>query len=231
LCQAPELVKPLVHRCELKWSRGLCAGLPRKTSAFDDGLRATERGSEKTVSFSFDSNTVTLYYYFVHQLSLSINELADQVNAWCKQHGIEPANGQSGELVSPRNIRFYRTTGLVDAPESGGTIYGEKHLLQLTAVRLLQAQGLPLRRIRELLFGRAIEELREIQRRGLAEAKSLSATRPLMPASDELWRMIPINDDFMIVSRRGATLSAEQRAAILRALQGPSDPTQNNQTP
>jgi DNA-binding transcriptional MerR regulator len=154
-------------------------------------------------------------------LSFSISELANRVNAWCSEHGIEPANGQSGELVSPRNIRFYRTTGLIDAPENGGTAYGEKHFLQLTAVRLLQAQGLPLRRIRELLFGRTAEELREIQRRGLAEAKSLSVTRPLMPAADELWRMIPINDEFMIVSRRGATLSAEQREAILRALQRP----------
>jgi DNA-binding transcriptional MerR regulator len=154
-------------------------------------------------------------------LSFSISELANRVNAWCSEHGIEPANGQSGELVSPRNIRFYRTTGLIDAPENGGTAYGEKHFLQLTAVRLLQAQGLPLRRIRELLFGRTAEELREIQQRGLAEAKSLSVTRPLMPAADELWRMIPINDEFMIVSRRGATLSAEQREAILRALQRP----------
>src|SRR5580698_7530423 len=134
----------------------------------------------------------------------SISELADRVNAWCSEHGIEPANGQSGELVSERNIRFYRTTGLVDAPESGGAGYGERHFLQLAAVRLLQAQGLPLRRIRELLFGRPTAELREIQRQGLAEAKSLSVTRSLTPGAEELWRMIPINDEFLIVSRRGA---------------------------
>ena len=157
----------------------------------------------------------------------SISELAGRVNAWCSEHAIEPANGQSGELVSERNIRFYRTTGLVDAPESGGSGYGEKHFLQLTAVRLLQAQGLPLRRIRDLLFGRTAVELREIQRRGLEEAKSLSPVRHLMPATDELWRMIPINDEFLIVSRRGASLSPEQREAILRALQGPAGPVQN----
>jgi DNA-binding transcriptional MerR regulator len=155
-----------------------------------------------------------------------ISELAERVNAWCSEHGIEPANGQSGDLVSERNIRFYRTTGLVDAPVSGGSGYGEKHFLQLTAVRLLQAQGLPLRRIRELLFGRTTAELREIQRRGLTEANSLSAMRHLMPVADELWRMIPINDEFLIVSRRGATLSAEQRDAILRVLQPTPGPTQ-----
>jgi DNA-binding transcriptional MerR regulator len=148
----------------------------------------------------------------------SIGELAERVNAWCSEHGIEPANGQSGDLVSERNIRFYRTTGLVDGPESGGSGYGEKHFLQLTAVRLLQAQGLPLRRIRELLFGRTTADLREIQHRGLTEANSLSTARHLMPSGDELWRMIPIDDEFLLVSRRGATLSAEQREAILRIL-------------
>jgi DNA-binding transcriptional MerR regulator len=162
----------------------------------------------------------------------SISELAERVNAWCSEHEIAPANGQSGELVSERNIRFYRTTGLVDAPESGGSGYGEKHFLQLTAVRLLQAQGLPLRRIRELLFGRTAAELREIQQRGLTEAESLSARRAIVPAADELWRMIPINDEFLIVSRRGATLSAEQREAILRALDPGASPAQTTkQTP
>jgi len=156
--------------------------------------------------------------------ALSISELADRVNEWCAEHGIQPANGQSGELVSERNIRFYRTSGLVDAPASGGSGYSEKHFLQLAAVRLLQAQGLPLRRIRELLFGRTMAELREIQKRGLAEAKALAPSRTPMPAGDELWRVIPLNDDFLIVSRRGAALSAEQRDAILRALQTPQLP-------
>ena len=130
--------------------------------------------------------------------------------------------------MSERNIRFYRAAGLVDAPASGGSGYGEKHFLQLTAVRLLQAQGMPLRRIRELLFGRTTTELREIQRRGMAEAKGTAAARTPMPAADELWRMLPLNEDFLIVSRRGATLSTEQREAILRVLQPASRPAKTN---
>lgn len=148
----------------------------------------------------------------------SITELAERVNTWCVEHGIAPMNAQAGETVTERNIRFYRTTGLLDAPESGGQGYGEKHFLQIAAIRLLQAQGLPLRRIRELLFGRTVAELREIQRRGLPETKALAAARSPMPAGDELWRMIPLDGDFMLVSRRGATLSHDQREAVLRAL-------------
>ena len=148
---------------------------------------------------------------------LSIESLADRANAWCRAHRIAPASGQAGEVVTERNIRFYRTTGLVDAPEGGG--YGEKHLLQIIAIRILQAQGLPLRRIRELLFGRSLAELREVQKRGVAEARTLASARTPMPAGDELWRMIPLDDDFLIVSRRGTSISPEQREALLLALQ------------
>lgn len=150
----------------------------------------------------------------------SVSELADQVNTWCTEHDVVPANGQAGETVTERNIRFYRTTGLLDAPENSGRGFGEKHFLQLIAIRLLQAQGLPLRRIRELLFGRTVAELREVQTRGIAEVRgATAANRFPAPAGDELWRVTPLDDDFMIVSRRGHSLSVTQRAAVLRALQ------------
>jgi DNA-binding transcriptional MerR regulator len=153
-----------------------------------------------------------------HELC-SVSELADQVNAWCSEHTVVPANGQAGETVTERNIRFYRTVGLVDAPENSGRGFGEKHFLQLIAIRLLQAQGLPLRRIRDLLFGRTVAELREVQKRGLLEVRGTgAATRFPAPAGDELWRVTSLDDDFMIVSRRGTSLSAPQRDAILRAL-------------
>src|SRR4051812_17369597 len=110
---------------------------------------------------------------------ISLEELSQCINAWCEAEGIVPASGQAGEVVSERTIRYYRTLGLVDAPEGGG--YGEKHLLQLTAIRLLQAQGLALRRIRELLYGRSLKELQEIRRRGLAESRATAPARLVGP--------------------------------------------------
>jgi DNA-binding transcriptional MerR regulator len=149
--------------------------------------------------------------------SFSLEELSRQINAWCAEHEIAPASGQAGEVVSERNVRYYRTIGLIDAPEGGA--YGEKHLLQLTAVRLLQAQGLPLRRIRELIYGRSLQELREIRRRGLVEAgRASAAARVTLPASDELWRAIPLDEDFLLMSRRGTPLTPLQREAVLQAL-------------
>jgi DNA-binding transcriptional MerR regulator len=160
--------------------------------------------------------------------SFSLEELSDRINSWCEEHDIAPASGQAGEIVSERNIRYYRTLGLMDAPEGGG--YGEKHLLQLTAVRLLQAQGLPLRRIRELLYGRSIQELREIRRRGVAEAqRTTTAIRMTQAGQDEVWRMIPLDEDFLLVSRRGTALTPTQRAAVLAALQAGSADTKKQE--
>lgn len=147
--------------------------------------------------------------------SFSIQTLADAVDQWCSRHGVLPANGQAAQQVNVRNIRYYRTLGLLDAPEAGG--FGEKHRLQLVAIRLLQAKGLPLRRIRELLYGRSLAELEEIERRGLEELFALP-----LPTADELWRMIPLDDDFLLFSRRGTQLTAAQRQAILQALNTPT---------
>lgn len=163
-----------------------------------------------------DSNTVALYCVLMNE-SFSLDELSQRINAWCAEHGISPASGQAGETVSERNVRYYRTLGLIDAPEAGA--YGEKHLLQLTAVRLLQSQGLPLRRIRELIYGRSLEDLREIRRRGLIDAnRATSASRLALPVGDELWRAIPLDEDFLIISRRGTSLTSFQRAALKKAL-------------
>ena len=52
---------------------------------------------------------------------------------------------------------------MLDAPESGaGRGYGRRHLLQLKAIRILQAHGLPLSRIQQLLFARSDKELEQI---------------------------------------------------------------------
>jgi DNA-binding transcriptional MerR regulator len=150
----------------------------------------------------------------------SAQQVADLVNRWCDEHSVFPANGQAGAQMTVRNIRYYRTLGLLDAPEvGGGQGFGEKHRLQLIAIRLLQAQGLPLSRIQQLLFGRSLEELKEIENRGLAEVEE-TRVAAIRPSGDESWNMMPLNDEFMLVSRRGRTVGAEMRQKLLRVLEG-----------
>lgn len=148
-----------------------------------------------------------------------MGELADAVNRWCAEAGVQPANGQVGEAITERSIRFYRTIGVVDAPASGGGRgYRERHLLQLIAIRLLQAQGLPLRRIRQLLFGRSEAELEEIRNRGVGELQASARSTPLL-APGESWQIVSISDGVALLCRGHRTPSTEQLRALREILE------------
>jgi len=121
--------------------------------------------------------------------------------------------------MTVRNIRYYRALGLLEPPSMGGGMgFTEKHRRQLVAIRLLQAQGLPLSRIQELLFGRTLEELKEIEKQGLAEVNQTEVAA-FRPAANEAWCVTPLNQEFMLVSRRGRRVPPELRARLLGVLQ------------
>jgi DNA-binding transcriptional MerR regulator len=114
-----------------------------------------------TLRLSLNSNTVTVVLDLMNRWT--IQELAETVNAWCRDRGLQPANGQTSSELSARTLHYYRSAGLLDAPESGARRgYGRRHLLQLKAIRVLQAEGLPLSRIQQLLFARSDKELEQI---------------------------------------------------------------------
>jgi DNA-binding transcriptional MerR regulator len=140
--------------------------------------------------------------------TFSLEELADAVRGWCEKHHITPANGQAAEQVTERNIRYYRTLGLLDAP-AGSYVksFTEKHLLQLFAIRIYQAQGLPLRKIRDELYGKSEEELRQFTR---AAAKTGVKLAPAFapPSAAESWQVVPLSEDFLLVSRQRQHLPA-----------------------
>jgi len=152
----------------------------------------------------------------------TVAELAIAVNAWCAEHAVEPMSGQTGEEVNERSIRYYRTLGLIDGPDGrpAGRGYGEKHFLQLAAIRVLQAQGLPLRKIQELLYGRTVADLREIQRRGAREMPVARRGQAAGFAAFEQWQVLGLTEDFALVSRSGAAPSRDQLEAIRRILAG-----------
>ena len=61
-----------------------------------------------------------------------------------------------------RTLRFYQSTGLLDRPlRYDGRVarYGQRHLLQLLAVRALQSQGQSLAQIQTSLAGASDDEL------------------------------------------------------------------------
>jgi DNA-binding transcriptional MerR regulator len=132
----------------------------------------------------------------------SLDSLADAVNAWCDRRSVRPANGQASTELTVRTLRYYRTVNLLDTPTTGGGQgYGERHFLQACAVRVLQAQGLPLSRIQALLFGRSDGELREVVQAADSIAPALSEPFPFATQAAETWHTWALAPDVMLVSR------------------------------
>ena len=110
---------------------------------------------------------------------------------------------------------------MLDAPESGtGRGYGRRHLLQLKAIRILQAQGLPLSRIQQLLFARSDEELEQVaESAGEIDPQPANVCSPF--ASKETWTVYPLNEQLFVVARDGVHLSTSQLKSIGRICDAP----------
>jgi len=135
----------------------------------------------------------------------TLEELAQTVQDWCEQYQVLPANGQAAEQITERNIRYYRTLGLLDPPLGHYTkTFTDKHRLQLIAIRVYQAQGLPLRKIRDELYGKSLEDLvaleKQIRKTG-KQALSVSAVLQL-PLATESWSVVPLSSQFLLISRQ-----------------------------
>lgn len=89
------------------------------------------------------------------------------------------ANQRVLDSLTERTIRYYTTLGLLDAP--GGvrgrmSLYGRRHLVQLVAIKRLQAQGTTLSEMQRRQLTRApIRKLEMIARAGEPVASSFVA--------------------------------------------------------
>lgn len=75
---------------------------------------------------------------------------------------IPSPGGRVSQIPTARTIRYYTSLGLVDRPSSydGGLAqYGSRHLKQLLAIKVLQAEYLPLPEIQKQLYGLTDPEL------------------------------------------------------------------------
>jgi hypothetical protein len=94
-----------------------------------------------------------------------LEQLAEQAARALADAEVRVANGRVTGVPDGRLIRWYTTIGLLDRPLPGpGRVarYGPRHLLQLVAVKRLQAQGRPLAEIQLQLAGATDTMLRRI---------------------------------------------------------------------
>lgn len=97
----------------------------------------------------------------------SLDELTARVAHALASDGVRAPNGRVRELPDARAIRWYTTIGLVDRPLVGprrSSRYTDRHLLQLVAVKRLQAAGLSLAEIQAELVGATETALRAVAR-------------------------------------------------------------------
>lgn len=120
---------------------------------------------------------------FPEHLDVDLAGLSATAEPWVAQLDVQDLRVQP--LPDARTIRFYQTTGLLDRPERyDGRVarYGVRHLLQLVAIRVLQAQGLSLSQVQSAFSGITDSELQQIVANAIG-AKRFSRARPVAPAA------------------------------------------------
>jgi DNA-binding transcriptional MerR regulator len=97
----------------------------------------------------------------------TLDELGQQVEHALAVDYVGQPSGRVRDVPDRRTIRFYTTLGLIDRPAAmrGRTaLYGRRHLLQVVAVKRLQAQGLSLAEVQARLVGLTDATLQELAR-------------------------------------------------------------------
>ncbi|HEU4396696.1 MAG TPA: MerR family transcriptional regulator [Actinomycetota bacterium] len=106
------------------------------------------------------------------EASWTLDELTERVGAALSVGYDGQPSGRVRDLPDRRAIRWYTTIGLVDRPAAmrGRTaMYGPRHLLQLVAIKRLQAQGRSLVAIQAELAGATDARLARVAQVAAAE--------------------------------------------------------------
>jgi len=79
--------------------------------------------------------------------------------------GIEQQRGTVSLVPDERTIRYYLSEGIIqptDEKQGTASVFGYLHLLQLVTIKKLQAEHLPIRKIREIVAGKNEQQLESL---------------------------------------------------------------------
>jgi len=82
---------------------------------------------------------------------VNLDELCDEVNRVLAARGISIADGRTASVVTPRNVRYYRTIGLLQPPtrREGRAVYGQFHIDEIIEIKQAQHDGVSLEQLTE----------------------------------------------------------------------------------
>src|ERR1044071_7363734 len=92
---------------------------------------------------------------------------------------LEQQRGTVTSVPDERTIRYYLAEGLIQTPEERqgtASVFSYLNLLQLLTVKKLQAEDLPIRKIREIVAGKSEQELEMLLGVGSVAAKKSRET-------------------------------------------------------
>jgi DNA-binding transcriptional MerR regulator len=83
---------------------------------------------------------------------VNLDELCAEVNRVLEARGISVPDGRTASVVTPRNVRYYRTIGLMQPPSrsEGRAEYQQEHLDEIVEIKKAQHQGISLEQLLEL---------------------------------------------------------------------------------
>ncbi len=96
---------------------------------------------------------------------LTLRQLVQRAGELIDAMGLVPVDGRAARHPDARAVRYYVGLGLVDRPlgyRGNAALYGRRHLLQLLAIKALQARGLGLPQVQGRLLGRPDGELQAL---------------------------------------------------------------------
>jgi DNA-binding transcriptional MerR regulator len=151
----------------------------------------------------------------------TIDELNEQVALALSVDYDGTASGRVRDVPDLRTIRYYSTIGLMDKPaEMRGrkAFYGRRHLLQIVAIKRLQATGISLAEVQQRLLGlsdRALEPLARLPDVPMVRSTEPSTAPPAAavaaPAessrSEDFWKTPPVAAPEDLVPIQGVPLS------------------------
>lgn len=100
-----------------------------------------------------------------HQKYVGAIQLADEAARVLDQYVPRQERASVTEVPDERMVRYYSTEGLISPPEAKqgpSAVYGYNHLLQLLVIKRLQADHLPIRKIKEFVEGKTERELEQL---------------------------------------------------------------------
>jgi DNA-binding transcriptional MerR regulator len=124
----------------------------------------------------------------------TIDELTTEVETALAEGYEGAANGRVRDVPDRRTIRYYTTLGLIDRPAEmrGRTaLYGRRHLLQIVAIKKLQALGRSLAEIQRALTGQTDNELARIAQQDSRSEDPKSGPAPKLRMTRDFWRQEP----------------------------------------